>query len=55
MNLKKFLPATLAGYLFMVLIVYLVFDYFSLWLTIGLIIGAILFALIAVLLGKRAK
>lgn len=55
MNLKRFLPAFLAGYLLCMSIVYFVFDYFSLSFVLGSLIGVTLFAVIITKLKKRTK
>lgn len=55
MSLKIFYPAFLAGYLIAVLLVYIVFDYFSWGFVIGSILGVTLFAFIIAVLKKRRK
>ncbi|MBD1221896.1 hypothetical protein [Virgibacillus halodenitrificans] len=55
MNLKRFLPAVLVGYLIVVLPLYIIFDYFSLGFIIGSLFSVILFAFILTVLRKRIK
>ena len=54
-NLKNFLPAFFAGYLLCMLIVYLIFDFFSWGFTLGSVIGVILFAIIITAFKKQTR
>ncbi|CDQ40028.1 hypothetical protein [Virgibacillus salexigens] len=53
MNLKRFLPAILVGYLITMLLLYFIFHYFS-GFVLSSILGLILFALI-ITLSKKAN
>ncbi|WP_154665503.1 hypothetical protein [Bacillus andreraoultii] len=55
MNLKSFLPAFLAGYLLCMLIVFLVFDFFSLSFVLGSLVGIALFSVIVTIVKNQTK
>ncbi|MGE7090904.1 hypothetical protein ACQKII_05470 [Lysinibacillus sp. NPDC048646] len=53
MDIKKFLLGISLGYVFALLMVYILFDYFSWSIALGFALGIGLFGLLVKMLGKR--